>query len=430
MVISGFVTMRFPLNALRWLPAALLAGCTSTASAEVGQSQTALQYLRSALAIIATHPQTASLDWASIEGDALHAARDANSISDTHSIIRRVLDRIGDPHSELVTADALHSMKNGLSNRATGCLLDPETLCVMRVYSGSPADKSGIALGHHIVSVDGILLIGISSSLARDYSFYGALSSTRDATVVRVRNATGDIVEKHVDLAVVSTYLAPQGKMLPGGYAYLEIPYLTQVDKTVDFASECHRIISQLGKSNPCGWIIDLRRNEGGLIWPMLLGCGPLMGRELIGSMQTIDGYWDWRYSHGAVRVGGKEALRVPFPAQDMPDVPIVVLTSHRTASAAEGLAIALRGADHAIIAGEATRGETTTRRGHQLSDGSALMLTNGVMQDSRGRVFGSAVVPDVPCTVDWATFGTANDPGLLVATQWLAKHSRRASEK
>src|SRR5690606_26718511 len=73
-----------------------------------------------------------------------------------------------------------------------------------------------------------------------------------------------------------------EGRRLPGGVAYLTIPGFaggTHMQQ-VEFAESLQSLIGSLDdeSAGACGWIVDLRRNSGGNLWPMVLGVGPLLG--------------------------------------------------------------------------------------------------------------------------------------------------------
>ncbi len=44
------------------------------------------------------------------------------------------------------------------------------------------------------------------------------------------------------------------------------------------FATKLQAIVGELASKGPCGWIVDLRGNGGGNMWPMLAGVGPILG--------------------------------------------------------------------------------------------------------------------------------------------------------
>jgi len=48
----------------------------------------------------------------------------------------------------------------------------------------------------------------------------------------------------------------------------------------VQFESKLQKIVADLDRAHPAGWIVDLRGNVGGNMWPMLAGIGPLLGRR------------------------------------------------------------------------------------------------------------------------------------------------------
>src|SRR5690606_40666707 len=65
-----------------------------------------------------------------------------------------------------------------------------------------------------------------------------------------------------------------KGRLLPGGAAYLLVPGFAGGSHAhqVDFAETLQALIRSLDEAGACGWIVDLRRNSGGNLWPMLLG--------------------------------------------------------------------------------------------------------------------------------------------------------------
>src|SRR5690606_16331781 len=74
--------------------------------------------------------------------------------------------------------------------------------------------------------------------------------------------------------------IAPEGRSLPGGIGYLTVPGFAggQHMQQVEFAEALQGVIRSLDSPEACGWIVDLRSNSGGNLWPMLLGLGPLIG--------------------------------------------------------------------------------------------------------------------------------------------------------
>jgi carboxyl-terminal processing protease len=83
----------------------------------------------------------------------------------------------------------------------------------------------------------------------------------------------------------------------------------------IAFETRLERIVADLDRSHPVGWIVDLRGNVGGNIWPMLAGIGPLLGEgDDLGEFFTLDSHSTWKYRDGVAAEieSGKEN---PYPA-------------------------------------------------------------------------------------------------------------------
>jgi len=66
------------------------------------------------------------------------------------------------------------------------------------------------------------------------------------------------------------------------------------------YADKLHRVVADLQTQKPDGWIIDLRGNLGGNMWPMLAGVGLLAGEGDLGSFESPGGNNQfWYYQDG-----------------------------------------------------------------------------------------------------------------------------------
>ena len=143
-------------------------------------------------------------------------------------------------------------------------------------------------------------------------------------------------------------------------------------------------------------WIVDLRANQGGNMWPMLGVVAPLLGGDgVLGRFITRDGtgasWWlrrRWIGSGWRVHERSRGPRRLPGP--------VAVLLGHATASSGEAVAIAFRGARHVRSYGGPTRGLSTANDVVRLSDGASLVITTATMADRDGVVYGGPLSPDV----------------------------------
>ena len=172
-----------------------------------------------------------------------------------------------------------------------------------------------------------------------------------------------------------------------------------------DYARVVQGGLPELEDAGARGWIIDLRRNDGGNMWPMLAGLTPLLGRADYGSfLDPVDGVrWLWRFDGARLfcpREDRPEAFYEPIDVPGgallkTPDAPVAVLCSGVTSSSGEAVLIAFLGSPRTRTFGSPTGGLATSNGTHRLSDGSSLILTNSLMADRLGRVYEGGVVPD-----------------------------------
>jgi len=152
-----------------------------------------------------------------------------------------------------------------------------------------------------------------------------------------------------------------------------------------------------------CGWIVDLRQNGGGNMWPMLAGIAPLLStdpkhREVIGAFVRGAEHQTWRIESGQVLLGDRSPVRLDSPVYVLrhPAPPIAVLFGPRTASSGEALALAFRGRPATRSFGQKTAGYSTANVPTPLPDGSRLLLTVSVSVDRNLKGDGGKLEPDV----------------------------------
>lgn len=167
-----------------------------------------------------------------------------------------------------------------------------------------------------------------------------------------------------------------------------------------------------------CGWVVDLRDNGGGNMWPMLLGLGPLLGdakgADPVGMFLLAGKRQPWAYRDGAIWSDGKEVVGSRNTRYTLrnPGAPVAVLFGPRTASSGEASVLAFRGRAASRSFGQPSAGYSTANATPRLPDGSLLLLTRSVMADRNGIGDGNRLQPDV-------TVGAGQDAAAL-AREWL----------
>lgn len=173
------------------------------------------------------------------------------------------------------------------------------------------------------------------------------------------------------------------------------------------------------------GWIIDLRGNKGGNMWPMLVGLGPLIGSGTLGFFVYGDIFIPWYYRQGLSGVVNARGECVNFALSNgMSDFvdqsPMAVLIDRNTVSSGEAVTISLQCRTRTRFFGERTAGLSTCNESIKLSDGAQLFLTTAVEADRNKRVYSNGIEPDVTIEQGKIACGAPNDPVIAAALQWI----------
>jgi carboxyl-terminal processing protease len=164
----------------------------------------------------------------------------------------------------------------------------------------------------------------------------------------------------------------------------------------VRYARAGGRALRELAAAD--AWVVDLRGNTGGSMWPMLAVAAPLLGGDgVIGAFVDRDGdripWWVRRRRVGAGTGRARARSRGPLRLSG----PVAVLTDGRTASSGEAVAVAFRGRPGSTSYGAPTWGFSTGNETVRLPDGALLHLTTSRFTDRDGVVHGGPVLVDVP---------------------------------
>jgi len=323
-----------------------------------------IAYLNRALDEMQAHAlRRATVDWPHVRAEALARAAKAQSTVDTYVAIRFALASLSDHHSSLHLTPALQALE-------------------AQRKSSSPPD------GQPEVS-------------SKSFSPYVGRYEPEGHLERRDGKTFG---------FVVLTKCSPENNR-----------------QFVAFETKLQGIVANLDRSHPLGWIVDLRGNVGGNMWPMLAGVGPLLGEGGdLGEFFDTDGHAVWRYRNGVasqLENGKVDAYPpvegTPYHLTDTPNV--AVLIDRSTGSSGEALAIAFRGRERTRFFGEHTAGVSTVNETFSLSDGASLLLTIGVQADRTGKQYPDGLAPDEAIPIGNETLPPDRDPVVQAALAWLS---------
>lgn len=204
-----------------------------------------------------------------------------------------------------------------------------------------------------------------------------------------------EVLEKsdRLDLAKPPLY-----SLIKENIGYLALFGLDSVSEVVSkkYAQQIQAAIRELDLLDLDKWVVDLRNDTGGNMWPMLLGSHPLLGEGLMGFFIGKDGEkLGWYNENGNVKVGEYLLLSIsdPYILKTYPR--IAVLIGEKTASSGEAIAIAFSGKQNVRFFGQKTAGFTSCNELYKLKDGACIALTTGLFANRMEKSFFGGICPD-----------------------------------
>jgi len=373
-------------------------------------SAEAKQYLDQALDLIQKNSIRQKTDWASLRKHAYDQAADAKSPADTYPAIRDALTALGDHHSRLFSAAEFKTLSAGrLTNPGMECVGD----IVVRVMPKGPAESAGLKAGMQIVSLNGQPYDPEKTPIRRMKEPF------------RLEAREGDQPTKSYTVTPAE-HLAvrpPSGRLIDGRYGYLDVPTFAGTEpEQLAYAQRIQDLIRSFDIKGLRGWIVDLRLNGGGNMWPMIAGLGPLYPAGDLGAFVDAAGQIDkWTYREGKCYQGRVLLASTPHPyVLTHPGLPIAVLIDQVTASSGEATAISFRGLANATSLGQPTFGVPTGNAPLPLSDGAVLNLCEVIDADRTGKTYDTKIPPDLIVETNWIHFNHPDDLAIQAAIRWI----------
>lgn len=171
----------------------------------------------------------------------------------------------------------------------------------------------------------------------------------------------------------------------------------------ITFAGGIQNQIETQDNASIIGWIVDLRGNGGGNMWPMIAGIGPVLGSGTAGYFIDPDGNQsEWGYENGRSTLNGFTLTQLtPFYQLINSNPKVAVLYNNGIASSGEAVAVAFRGRPNTKSFGTETCGLSTANQGFELSNSSFLNLTISTFADRNQVLYGASILPDEETTTE-----------------------------
>jgi carboxyl-terminal processing protease len=260
-----------------------------------------------------------------------------------------------DPHTVLFPPEPAKEFGEEIQGEFFGIgayLVQEEgVIAIERVMAGLPADRAGVEDGDVILRIDEERTAGLSLEQA-----VKRIKGPKGSTVRLTLERKGS--DKPVELPIVRDLVQV---ISTRSYRSGDVGYVRMDDFSANTAHELFGAINDLQAKPLSAFVIDLRFNGGGL-----LDAAKTISQFFLSKKREI------------VRTVTSDGGTEKFFSSGMPnlEVPMVVLVSGGSASAAEILSGALQRNDRAVVAGTTTFGKGSVQAVKPLRDGSKLKLT------------------------------------------------------
>lgn len=261
------------------------------------------------------------------------------------------------------------------------------------------------------------MLDDVHTQMYLNNQFYGYYYQYDDATAKRLQ----PLIQKS-SAQVNKIYT----QLLQKKYAYINIPGIQIYDASQvnNFAQAINDSIAQYATKKCKGFIIDLRLNGGGNLYPMLAGISQFLGNTVVGYETDINDsiFHTWQVQDGNFYIADYKATDIKTTASKrMQHIPVVVLLGAVTRSSGSMTAIAFKGRANTYFIGEPTaKGYTTSNKYLQFAPNFVLNFAMNYVADKNLKVYKESVPPDLEITGGDNFDNLDKDQKIIEALNWL----------
>lgn len=295
---------------------------------------------------------------------------DETSTSELYDMaIDGLLEKIGDPHTSLMTAEQYDNLRVQTEGEYGGLGIEigmrDGWVTVISPLPDSPAERAGIRAGDRIVEVEGESTEGwgVDDAVAVLRGPRGEAASIRIARPGADDSIALEVVRDDIEYAALQAQ-----HMLEGNIGYVRLGVFSE-----SATREIRGAIDDLRTEGAERLILDLRTNPGGLLEQGVSVSDIFLprGDDIVETRAR-----DPRQNH-TFRASRDD---------DYADLPMVILVDQSSASASEIVAGALQDHDRAVVVGTPTFGKGSVQTLYPLSGGNFLKMTTGRWYTPVGR--------------------------------------------
>lgn len=278
-----------------------------------------------------------------------------------------------DPHSVYMSAEELRSANEDMDGHFSGVGVSfqivNDTVVVVDVIAGGPAEKVGLLIGDKIVAANDSVL---TDKKASQENVFKTLRGPKGSKVaLKVKRSSSDrlldfdVIRDDIPVnSVDAVYMIDEKE----GIGYLKVSKFGR-NTYEEFMTALYKLTNDGAKS----FIIDLRGNVGGFLDQVIL-----MANEFLPEDRII------------VSTNGKlienRSVAMSDGSGRFRDIPLTVLIDEYSASASEIFAGAMQDNDRGLVVGRRSFGKGLVQHQIELPDSSAIRLTVSRYYTPSGR--------------------------------------------
>ena len=236
---------------------------------------------------------------------------------------------------------------------------------VLMPYKGFPAEKGGLKIGDEILMVDGI---NVEDKTVEDISKLLKGQANTGLIVTVKRYGENDEIDVNIKRERITVDNVPYYGMVTDKIGYIKLSNFT-----TGAGREVENALKKLKQDGAEKLVFDLRGNPGGLLSESVNVSNVFIpkGSDVVSTKGKVK---DWNKTY--------KAINSPVDTE----IPVAVLTSSRSASAAEIVSGVIQDYDRGVLVGERTFGKGLVQATRPLTYNSQLKVTTAKYYTPSGR--------------------------------------------
>lgn len=193
-----------------------------------------------------------------------------------------------------------------------------------------------------------------------------------------------------------------QAKLIGENIGYINMPSMLMINLSQDSLNlETQKMYDQIvavkksGKIK--GWVLDLRFNGGGNVFPMLAALHPLVGDTIVYNAIDDNGIIisTQRLKNGGIYSNEELQAKVSASVEPNTEIPVAVIFNRLTGSSGEDILVAFKNRKNVIFIGTRSNGLLTGNKLIELPFNSKIALTTSYIVDANNQ-YKEYFTPDV----------------------------------